>query len=202
MDVWFQIALVLNLICWAVFFYLLSRRRWTWAALAVGIFHMLFAMVVSVAPFRALLDTNYMNYGLGLVQFRGRAATLPAALILSWALAAAWIAVAKGRGRWMTTIAGGDSLLALSIGGAILLSGPQEWRFQLGEYLSITGVAGLLVLLFLFTVPFVISAVWAVRRAGSDGTTGPLPQKVREGHGSSEEEPKDINGFRYAQRRA
>jgi hypothetical protein len=198
---WFQIALVMNLICWAVFFYLLFRRSWNWAALAVGIFHMFFAMLVSVAPFRAVLDPNYMNYQLGFVQFKGRAAAFPAALVLSWALAAAWVAVAKARGRWMTIIAVGDILFALSVGGAIVVGGPQEWKFQLGESLTITGVAGLLVLLFLFTVPFVISGVWAVRRAGSGGTAGPLPEEVRDEHAASGEHPKDVDGFRYGQSR-
>ena len=52
MAIWFQIALVLNLIYWTIFFYLLSRRRWTGLGLAVGIFHMFFASLVSVANFQ------------------------------------------------------------------------------------------------------------------------------------------------------
>ena len=51
MAIWFQIALVLNLIYWTIFLYLLSRRRWTGLGLAVGIFHMFFASLVSVANF-------------------------------------------------------------------------------------------------------------------------------------------------------
>ena len=58
MAIWFQIALVLNLIYWTVFFYLVSRRRWTGLGLAVGIFHMFFASLVSVAPIRSILDPD------------------------------------------------------------------------------------------------------------------------------------------------
>ena len=73
MAIWFQIALALNVIYWAVFFYLLSRRRWNAPALAVGIFHMLFAAVISVAPIRSLLDPDYIGYGLGVIHFEKRA---------------------------------------------------------------------------------------------------------------------------------
>ncbi len=109
MALWFQIAIALNLIYWSIFFFLLSRRRWTVAALMAGIFHMLFAAVVSVAPIRATLDPHYTNFGLGFIQVKGQAAAIPAALVLCWALSAAWLAVGKGKGRWMTAIAAGDT---------------------------------------------------------------------------------------------
>jgi hypothetical protein len=107
MAIWFQLALVLNVVCWTIFLYLLRRRRWSWSALAVGIFHMLCAGLGSVAPFRSLLDPGYMGLGLGFLRFEGQAAALPAAQFLGWAIAAAWVAVANGRGRWMGLIAVG-----------------------------------------------------------------------------------------------
>src|SRR5688500_15396702 len=109
MAIWFQIALALNVIYWAVFFYLLSRRRWNAPALAVGIFHMLFAAVISVAPIRSLLDPDYIGYGLGVIHFEKRAVALPAALILGWALAAAWeIGRASCRERVERWVRGGE----------------------------------------------------------------------------------------------
>ena len=96
MNIWTAIFLVTNTIYWAVFFYLLSRRRWNAAALVVGLFHMLLASVLSVAPFRSLLDSDY-RWQLGFVGMAGRVAVIPAFLTLGWALAAAWITVAKGR---------------------------------------------------------------------------------------------------------
>jgi hypothetical protein len=202
LPIWFQIAIALNLIYWSIFFFLLSRRRWTVAALIAGIFHMLFAAVVSVAPIRATLDPHYTNFGLGFIQVKGQAAAIPAALVLCWALSAAWLAVGKGKGRWMTAIAAGDTFLALNMGGSLLLGQAGDWTFQLGEYLTISGVAGLVILLFFFTGPFVASAIWAIRRTGSGGTTRGLAQKA-EGEGRvAKDETKKVNGLRYSQSRA
>src|SRR5688500_18950725 len=114
MAIWFKVAIVLNVIYWGVFLYLLSRRRWNIPALGVGIFHMLFAAVVSVAPIRSFLDPEYPGYGLGFINLEKRAVVIPAALILGWALAAAWIAVGKGKGRWMKLVMTGDLFFAVS----------------------------------------------------------------------------------------
>jgi hypothetical protein len=46
--------------------------------------------------------------------------------------------------------------------------------------LTVTGVPALLSLLFFFTGPFVASALWAIRRSGSGGTTRPLPQRAEQ----------------------
>jgi hypothetical protein len=199
MAIWFQIVLALNVLYWAVFFYLLSRRHWNIPALAVGILHMLFAAVVSVAPIRSLLDPDYIGYGLGVIQFEKRAVALPAALILVWALAAAWIAVGKGTGHWMRLIMVGDLFLALSMGVAILLDDSQSWKFQLGEHFAVTGVAGLLVLLGFFTLPFIASAVWAASRAKAGGTAPPLASRTQVERGGPEKDSKSSNGFRYSE---
>ncbi len=201
MAIWFQIALALNVVYWAVFFYLLSRRRWNVPALAVGVFHMLFAAVVSVAPIRSLLDPDYIGYGLGVLHFEKRAVVLPAALVLGWALAAAWVAVGKGRGRWMRLVMVGDLFFALSMGVSILLDNSQNWKFQLGEHFTATGAAGLLILLGLFTLPFIASAVWAAGRTRAGGTTPPIASHAREGRGGSEEDGEDTNVFRYSESR-
>ena len=163
-----QIFLVTNVIYWALFFYLLWRRRWDVAALVVGLFHMLLASVLSVAPFRSLLDADY-RWQLGFVGFEGRAAVLPAFLTLGWALAAAWVVVAQGRGRWMWLVAVGDMLFALNLGAAILLfssrGNPAYQKVQLGERLMFTGWVASLILLIGFVLPPVVSGVWAARRS-------------------------------------
>lgn len=200
MKLWFQIAIVLNVLYWTVFFYLLSRRRWNVPALAVGIFHMLFAMVVSVAPIRSLLDPDYIGYGLGVIHFEKRAVALPAALILGWALASAWVAVGKGRGRLMRLLMVGDLVIALSMGISILLDDSQNWKFQLGEHFTATGIAGLLILLGFFTLPFIASAIWAASRTRTDGTTPPpLASDTHEERRGPEKDGKDTNGFRYSE---
>lgn len=201
MAIWFQIALVLNVIYWAVFFYLLSRRRWNVPASAIGLFHMLFATVVSVAPIRSLLDPDYIGYGLGALHFEKRAVVLPATLVLGWALAAAWVTVGKGRGRWMRLMMVGDLFFALSMGVSILVDNSQNWKFQLGEHFTATGGAGLLILLGLFTLPFIVSAIWAASRTQAGGTRPPIVSKAQEESGDSEKDGKDTNGFRYSESR-
>lgn len=199
MAIWFQIAIVLNIIYWAVFVGLLLRRRWNLPALAVGIFHMLFAGVVSVAPIRSLLDPDYMGYGLGVIQLEKRAVALPAALILGWALASAWVAVGKGRGRWMRLVMVGDLFFAFSMGVSILLDNSQNWKFQLGENFTATGVFGLMILLCFFTLPFILSAVWAARRTGPSGTAPPLESNTQEENRRSEKDGKNTNSFPYSE---
>lgn len=165
MAIWFWLALASNVVVWSIFLYLLSRRRWNVVALLVGLLHMLFSLVVSVAPFRSLLDPNYPGLGLGFLRLEGRAVTLPAALLFGWAVAAACLAVRKRRGRWMTLILVGDIFLALNFGGSTLLEGGSDnWRIELGEGRSITGLASAFILLLFFTFPFVASAFWAGRR--------------------------------------
>jgi hypothetical protein len=202
MALWFKIAIPLNIIYWGIFCLLLLRRRWNATALTVGIFHMLFASVMSVAPIRALLDPHYAGYAVGAIGFEGRAVALPAALILGWALAAAWVSVGKGSGRWMILVALGDILFALSIGVSILLGGPREWKFQLGQYFSVAGLPGLFVLLCFFALPFVISAHWAVKRSDTGRPIPPRTDGSEEKPTDAQEDRRNINGFRYSEGRA
>src|ERR1051325_3759170 len=194
MAIWFQIALVLNVIYWAVFLYLLSRRRWDIPALAVGILHMLFAAVVSVAPIRSLLDPDYPGYGLGVIHFEKRAVALPAAIILGWALTAAWVAVGKSRGRWMRLIMIGDFFLALSLAISIVLDDSQNWKFQLGENFTAEGLTGLIILLGFFTLPFLASAIWAASRTRTGRTKPPLASNIQDR--CAEKKDGNTNGFR------
>ena len=202
MAIWFKIALGLNVVYWAVFFYFLGRRRWNIPALGVGLFHMLFAAVVSVAPIRSLLDPDYVGYGVGVLHFEKRAVALPAALILGWALAAAWIAIGKGKGRWMNVVMLGDLFFGLSMSIAILLDDPTNWKFQLGENFTAEGTTGLIILLGFFTLPFFVSAVWAAKRCRSDGTATPLASGMEEGPKSLKNDDKYPNDFHYSQSKA
>jgi hypothetical protein len=199
MAIWFKIALVLNVIYWTVFLYLLSRRRWTRWGLVVGIFHMFFASVVSVAPIRSILDGDYVGYGLGELHFEKRAVAFPAAVILSWALASAWLAVGKGRGSWMRLVMVGDLFVALSITVSLVVDDSQNWKFQLGEHFTAAGVEGLLILLCLFTLPFIASAIWAARSTRTDGTTPPPIPSKEEAHRDSKQDDKNTNCFRFSE---
>ena len=200
MAIWFWLALVSNVSVWLIFFYLLSRRRWNGAALTVGIFHMLFSVVPSVAPFRSFLDPNYPGLELGFFRFEGMAATLPAALVFGWAVAAAWLAVSSGRGRSMTLIVVGDIFLALNFGGSTLLEGRSDnWRIDFGEGRSITGLTSAIILLLFFTFPFVASAIWAASRSRSNRGAPPLSSDLPQKGDDTEDRPKDRNSFRFSE---
>lgn len=200
MAIWFWLALASNIIAWSIFLFLFSRRRWNVAALTVGVLHMLFALVVSVAPFRSFLDSDYPGLGLGFLRFEKTAATLPATFFFCWAVAAALIAVAKGRGRWMLLLLVGDIFLALNFGGSTLLEGyTDHWRIDLGEGRSITGLAGAAILLVFFTLPFVASAIWAASRSHSNESGSPLAANLPEERYKSGDNTKDTNGFRFSE---
>jgi len=200
MAIWFWMALASNAVVWSIFFYQLSRRCWNVAALIVGILHMLFSLVVSVAPFRSFFDPNYPGLGLGFLRFEGMMATLPATLMFAWAVAGAALAVGKGRGRWMTLIVIGDIFLALNFGGSTLLEGRSDnWRIDFGEGKAITGLASAFILLFIFTFPFVASAIWAASRSRSKGSAPPLISNFQQKRKRPDEDPKDINKFRLSE---
>ena len=202
MATWLWLALVSNVVVWSIFLYLLSQRRWNVGALIVGLFHMLFSPVLSVAPFRSFLDPNYPGLGLGFLRFEGMAATLPAALFFGWAVAAAWLAVTKGKGRWMTLIVVGDVFFALNFGGSTLLEGSSDnWRIDFGEGRSITGLSSAVILLVFFTFPFVASAIWAARRSRSNRTAPPLTSDLQQKPTDTEVNAKDINSFRISESR-
>ena len=202
MATWFWLALASNIVVWLIFFVLLARGRWTWGALTVGVLHMLFAAIVSVAPFRSFLDPGYPGLGLGFLRFEGVAVTLPATLIFCWAVASAWMAVGKGRGRWLLLLIVGDIFMAVNFGGSTLLEGRADnWRIELGERNSITGLAGAFTLLLFFTMPFLASAIWAATRRHSNGVMPPLAAGQQETRTKGEDNSNGANGFRFSEHR-
>ena len=164
MAAWLWMAVATIVASWAAFLYALARRRWNFVSLVVGIFHMLFAATLSFAPFRSWFDPNYLGLGLGFLRFEGRRATLPCALMLAWALAAALVAVTKGRGRWLILVLVGDAFWALNFGGSLLVGeGAEKSKVQLGETATFTGAWALLILLSFYVLPFVLGAIWCAR---------------------------------------
>lgn len=201
MTVWLWIWLVSLILYWSIFCYLLTFRRWNAPALFFGVVHMLLASLLAVPPFRSSLDPNYGGLQVGLVRFEGRWAILPAAVFLAWALAAAWMAIARGRGGWMKLIAVGDMLFAANFIGLFLLEylrgNLSGFTIQAGEHFTLSGVVVALVPILLLTLMLAASAVWAARRAHSDVTTPPLARGRKEEETKREEDSGGINGFRY-----
>jgi len=205
MSVWLWVVLVSNLIYWAVFFYLLKRGCWDAPALAFGLLHMLFASLLVTAPIRSFFDPTYVGYQIGFVRFSKGWAVLPATLVLAWALSSAWIAVGRGRGPWMKSIAVGDFLFALNLGGALLFDlvrgDMAETKIQGGEFFTLQGTLVALILFLLFVAPFVASGVWSARRAGSGGLAPPHGEGGQESSTTSDERTKGDNGFRFMEGR-
>jgi len=206
MTIWLWIGYFSGALYWSVFLYLLSRRRWNAAALAVGVLHMLFALPLMVAPIRSFFDPAYPGYQLVFLRFEGRAATLPSAIFLIWALAAAWICVAKGRGRWMRIVAIGDIFFTLLLGAGfvrdLLLGGLIGPQIQFGENLTLSGPVWALVPVLLFALPFLASAVWALSRARSNGGKPPLAFDPTESCKDSDDNTSNTDAFRYSHGRA
>ena len=164
MTPWIAIALVTNLLYWAVFVTLAVRRRPGAAAVTLGVMHMLLAAAFSVAPFRSFVDPDYPGFRLGMLHFEHRAATLPTALLLAWALSAALILVSRGRGWKLWVVAAGDTLFAVNQTLDLFQSGSGN-AIQFGEHLTISGFQALLIMAVLFVGGPAFSAWWSGRRA-------------------------------------
>jgi hypothetical protein len=164
MTPWLAIALGTNLLYWTVFVYLAVRHRPGAGAVALGIMHMLLAAAVSVAPFRSFVDPSYPGFRLGLLHFEHRAATLPSALLLLWALTSAFLLASGSYGRRLWIVAAGDALFAVNQLGDLARSGG-DGDIQLGEHLTISGFQALLIMGILFVGGPAVSAWWSGRRA-------------------------------------
>lgn len=166
MTPWLWIALVSNLAYWTVFVVLLRRHCPGAMRTAVGVLHLLLAAFFSVAPIRSLIDPDYIGLAFGILRFEGTSTSLPATLVLVWALACAYLAVAKGAGRSMAWVAAFDLLMATNLAAGILGPGGSSY-IQFGEHLTISGPAAIAIMLVLFVAGPLASGVWAGRRAAS-----------------------------------
>ncbi len=164
MTLWIAFALGTNLVYWAFLVYLAARRRPGAAAVALGVMHMLLAAALSVAPFRSFVDPDYPGFRLGVLHFEKRAATLPTALLLAWALGSALILASRGRGWKLWAVAVGDALFALNQLLSLFQSGSRN-DIQFGEHLTISGLQALLIMAVLFVGGPAVSAWWSGRRA-------------------------------------
>jgi hypothetical protein len=202
MSIWLWVVIFSNILYWSLFFFLVTRRKRDIPAFVFGILHMLFASLLVAAPFRSLLDPDYMGYQLGIIRFEGQWAFLPATAFLAWALSSAWIAVARGRGSWMKLIAVGDILFALNLASGFfidLVRGELATsKIQGGEFFTLQGPVAALIPLLVFAVPFMASAVWAARRSDSGNPTAPFEKTTGECQSQSNDSNKGIDGARFA----
>ena len=164
MTPWLWIALVSNLVYWAIFVYLVKRHRPGASAVALGVMHLLLAGVLSVAPIRSFIDPEYPGYRVGVLHFEKQAATLPATLLFLWAISSAFLLASGSRGRKLWLVAAGDTFFALNMLADLARSGGGG-NIQFGEHFTISGTVALAIMAILFVGGPALSAWWSGRRA-------------------------------------
>lgn len=164
MTPWIAIAIATNTLYWSVFVYLLVRHRPGVIAVVLGAIHMLLGAAMSVAPIRSFVDADYPGFVLGVLRFEGRAATLPTACLLAWAIGSAWILASRKRGRALWVVAIGDVLFALNQIASMATPGSSS-DIQFGEHVTIQGLPAVLIMATLFVLGPCLSGWWAGARA-------------------------------------
>ena len=163
MSPWIVLAIGINSVLLITFVFLAIRSRPGATAIALGLVHLLLAAAMSVAPWRSFFDPDYFGFGLGLFQFEKRAATLPTAILFSWAASSAFILANGTRGRALWVVAVGDLLFALNQLASLFRPGASN-VIQFGEYLTISGLQSIAIMAVLFVLGPAVSAWWAARR--------------------------------------
>jgi hypothetical protein len=166
---WLIVAWISFFVYGSIFLYCLMQKQWTKTGLFVALFNMLLAFMNSVAPIRGWADPNYFGFSLGFLRVpQGPGVTLVSGAIFVGAVASFCIALLNKTGKPMRFVAVFNGLLAFNIGGKLVLDlvqHPDRVKIQLGEYLTIAPVPATLILIGVFAIPLMTSAMWATRRA-------------------------------------
>lgn len=192
---WLSILAAVNLSIWSCFAYLVWRRRWTRASLAVACLHMLLVSPMSIAPLRAIAEPGTFHLGFGWVQASGAMAAVPALMLWSWGLSVATIALTRPTGRALSLIAIGDLALAANFGTFFTVAALQgmlrEFKAQGGEFISLSGLGPAALMIVFSVVPFTFSALWALRHMRATkppSAVGPPTTCPRTGDEASDDE--------------
>lgn len=164
---WAYEALGVSAVLLLVWLVAAFRARAGAPAAFVGFVHLLVAGLHSAAPIRGYLDPDYEGYGFGLLQAApGLDVTITAGSVWIAALLGAFLALSKAR-LAMAWVAVSSAAFAVIIGAPLVrdvLNNAEASKVQLGEYLTIPGVAAIALLLVVLVVPFVIGVFWAAGR--------------------------------------
>lgn len=159
-------VIALLLVVWGI-----ERVRYrppVWAVI-VSFAHLFVAGLCSVAPLRGFVDSNYVGFRFGYVHtVAGLDTAIVAGLVFTSAVIAALIAVRNrpGFGMWFVTLT--SAFFAINLGGSWLqttMTDMSQNAIQLGEYLTVPGLAGTAVMFVLFVCPFLIGTGWGPARA-------------------------------------
>lgn len=164
---WAYEALAVSAVLLLVWLVVAFRARAGAPAAFIGFVHLLVAGLHSAAPIRGYLDPAYEGYGFGLLRAApGLEVTIMAGAVWIAALLGAFLALSKARPA-MAFVALTSAAFAAIIGAPLardVVNNAGASKVQLGEYLTIPGVAALTLLLVVLVVPFVIGFFWAAGR--------------------------------------
>jgi hypothetical protein len=155
----------------AVVVTLISARRGSWgvAALLVAMLNLLIAGMNSGAPFRGLLDPDYVGYRFGMIVARDPVPVfLLAGAVMFAACVAAIVAASNRFGRLMFIVAAVDGLILANAVGAFIVAaraGIYDFEIQFGEYLTIPSNVGLFLVILVLVGPLIAATFWSLRRA-------------------------------------
>jgi hypothetical protein len=159
-------VITILLIAWG---FVLARSPRSIASIYVSFGFLLLAGMNSAAPIRGYVDPNYVGYAFGLLRAdKGISVTLLAGSVFTAAALCAFIAARNRPGPAMWIVAGVALTFTAIHGWPWLQSAvtdPSSNMIQFGEYLTIPGQIGTVLLGALLVLPFLIGSVWAARRA-------------------------------------
>lgn len=166
-EIWLILCAVTCVFILSVFTFCVVRRRWTWAALCVGVVNLLIGVLNFCAPSRGALDENYLGYQFGLLSAsKGISVTIIAGITLLCAVAAACLSVWNRKGKAMLFVAVVDALLFINFVASFFIEAftTNSFAIQLGEFLTIPSAVGFAIQLCIFAIPLGAASIWAVRR--------------------------------------
>lgn len=164
---WAVVALAVSavlLLAWTV----VARRARAGAPAAfVGLAHLVVAGLHSAAPVRGYLDPGYVGYGFGLLAAEsGLAVTVTSGVVWLVAVLGGFLALSKARAT-MAFVALSSAAFAVIIGAPLaqdLMNNPADSKVQLGQYLTIPGLAAIGLMAVVLVLPFGVGFLWATGR--------------------------------------
>jgi hypothetical protein len=148
--------------------YAAFRARAGLGAMALGLAHLLVAGLHAAAPVRGLFDPAYAGYGFGFIG--AESGLMVAALaggVFILATVAAFNALWRNRRAQLRT-ALVSTVFAVNLGGSLALDAARDANagaIQFGDYLTIPGAAGIVLIGVLLVAPFAAGSVATWRRA-------------------------------------
>lgn len=166
---WAVFALSVSAVLVGGWLWLVTRRNWSIAGLYASLGCLIAACFNAAAPVRGAVDPNYVGYQFGLAgSEKGLGVTMVAGAIFLFSALSALLASSRQSGRSLWIVALTCAGMFVVIGVPTLQQGvldPSANAIQFGEYLTIPGLAGTVVLVLLLAIPFAIGAVWAASAA-------------------------------------